>query len=389
MRRSYFAGTIGLLITLLVSHGRSTFYNNYVLLADAVLHGHLWIKWPGPYIDAVLYHGHRFIVNDPLPAVLMLPAVAIWGTSANQTLLAVTLCGIATGAAWELCERLWCTPSTAAWLTAFLLAGTPLLWCSMLGDVWFIAQTSCVAFTLLCLCELAGKNRIWLVTTLFACAIASRFTVVMAVPAIAALAIRGGLNREPRDWRALLRPRLIQAAAALLPFAALWATYNVVRWGVPWDAGHTIFFHEDASGSPSGSPFSLTHVPYQLWSFLVQRPDVIDKFPWLQPSISGVALTWTSPAFVLAFLGRRPRFQATMMWLATLLVAIPSLLYYVNGYAQFGMRHALDFAPFLFVLMIFGVRGRIPMWGKLLIAYSIGASTWGCWYWNTFIRNGS
>src|SRR6202011_3807075 len=90
------AGLIGAIVALLFAHGRHSPYDNYVLLADQMLHGRLWIDavWPGPEIDAVLFDGHRFVVNDPVPALLLLPLVAFAGTHANQTLLACLLCGV-------------------------------------------------------------------------------------------------------------------------------------------------------------------------------------------------------------------------------------------------------------------------------------------------------
>ena len=51
------------------------------------------------------------------------------------------------------------------------------------------------------------------------------------------------------------------------------------------------------------------------------------------------------------------------LWVATLLTAAPNFLYYVNGYAQFGMRHALDFEPFLVALMLLAARERIAVVG--------------------------
>ena len=74
------------------------------------------------------------------------------------------------------------------------------------------------------------------------------------------------------------------------------------------------------------------------------------------------------------------------LWVAAILVAIPNFLYYVNGFAQFGMRHALDFEPFLVALMMLAVRERVPAWAKALIVYSIVVGVWGCWYWLQFVR---
>lgn len=361
-------------IVALLSHLQPTPHDSYVLFAQALLHGHLWINWPGPAIDAVLFNGRRYIVNDPLPGLMLLPVVAAFGEG-NQTMLDALLCGVATGAAWELCVRLGCTVKSSAWLTAFMFAGTQLLWCSVYGDVWFVAQTSCVAFILLSLCELTGKNRPWLVVLLYCAAIASRFTVVMALPVVAWLSVRD----KPSGVGGIV--------ATLIPLTALWVVYNAARWGVPWDAGHTIFYHQDiVAGSVTGSPFSLKHIPYELWSYFIQSPTLVYGYPWLRPTVSGVALTWVSPALILAAFARRPRTVVLAFWAATLLAAGPSLLYYVNGFAQFGMRHALDFEPFLLVLMILAVRDELTLGAKVLISYSIAASCWGCWYWLTFVR---
>ena len=77
------------------------------------------------------------------------------------------------------------------------------------------------------------------------------------------------------------------------------------------------------------------------------------------------------------------------MWAAAILVAVPSFLYYVNGYAQYGMRHALDFIPFLYVLMLLSARVRLPLWVKGLIVYSCVAGSYGVWYWNSVLRTGN
>jgi hypothetical protein len=377
-------GLLGAIVALLVAHGRVTPYDNYVLFADALRHGQLYLReWPGLSIDAVLFEGKRYIVNDPVPGVLILPLVALVGTRANETLLACLLCGVALGAAWELLARLGVNERVSVWLTVFFLLGTDLLWCSMLGDVWFVAQTACVAFVLLALVELAGKRRGWLIALWFALAVGSRFTVVMALPVVLWWVRDGFLERERR-------PReLLAALAALVPFALLWVGYNEARWHLPWDAGHTIFYHQDPyMGSATGSPFGLANVPVQLWSFFVQPPQFGPEYPYVVPLAVGTALWFTSPALGLAFLAREPRRLVVSLWLAVLLVAGPSLLYYANGGSQFGMRHALDFEPFALVLMGLAVRPGLPALGRALIVWSAAAGAWGCWYWNVFVRPG-
>ncbi|MGA9274450.1 MAG: hypothetical protein WBV67_13260 [Candidatus Cybelea sp.] len=375
-KSAYVAALVALLVTALVSQLRPTPYNNYVLLAQAFLHGRAWIDWPGAYIDALQYAGRYYIIEAPLPAILLLPFTAIFGLQTNQTLLAIVLAAVAVGAAWELGERFGLRASANAWICAFLLAGTDLLWCATLGDVWFIAHVSAVAFTLLALAELAGKRRGWLVALFAACAFESRFSMVLALPAYAYL---------------LLAPRrrmteLIPFASVLIAVGALWVFYNRARWGTWSDIGYTTWYHQDQAGMPFGSPFRLIYLRYQFWSFFIQAPTRVAAFPWLRPEYSGVALTWTSPALILAFFARTPVRWAIALWIAALLTALPNFLYYVNGFAQFGMRHALDFEPFLVALMMLAVRDHFPRWGYALIAYSCAVGLWGSWYWLSFVR---
>jgi hypothetical protein len=376
IKPAYVAGFVAFAVTALISHLHATPYNNFVLLAQAFLHGRVWIDWPGTYIDALNYGGRYYVIEAPLPALLLVPLVALFGSNANQTLVAAVLEAIAIGAAWELGERLGVRRAHIAWICAFLLAGTDLLWCAMLGDVWFIAHVSAVCFTMLALVELAGKRRGWLVALFAACAFESRFSMLAAVPVYAYLLLyQGGIRR-----------RAISFAAVLAGVAILWTLYNLARWGTWSDIGYTTWYHQDQAGMPTGSPFRFSYLPYQLWSFFVQMPARLAGSPFLRPEFSGVAITWTSPALVLALFARRPLRCVVALWIAVILTALPNFLYYVNGYAQFGMRHALDFEPFLVALMLLAVRYRFAWWGGALIAYSCAVGLWGCWYWLAFVR---
>lgn len=373
IRPSVLAGIVAFIAIDLVSRGRSTPYNNYVLLAQAFAHGHVAIDWPGAYIDALPYNGVHYVIEAPLPAILLLPFVALFGT-ANQTLLSVVLGAIAIGAAWELGERLEIPRAHLIWIAAFFLAGTDLLWCAMLGDVWFIAHVAAACFTMLALVELSGKRRGWLVAIFAACAFESRFSLVLALPVYAYML---------GNRRALISFGGVLAAAAVV-----WTGYNLARFGTWYDIGYTLWYHQDQAGLPYGSPFKLQYLPYQLWSFFVSAPDRLQTFPWLRPTMNGVALTWTSPALVLAFFASRPRRWIVTMWILAVVAAAPDFVYYVNGFAQFGMRHALDFEPFLVVLMMLAVREKMPRWAYALIAYSIATGFWGCWFWNVYVRTG-
>jgi len=368
-------------VALAIAAGaRGTPYDNFVLLADAFVHGRVWIDWPGAYIDALPYAGRYYVIEAPMPAVLLVPFVRAFGTNVDQTLLSHVLGAVAAYAGWEIARTLGVPQRTCALLCGFLLLGTDLFWCATFGDVWFLAHVASVAFTLLALLELFRGRRAWLIALLAACAVESRFTMVLALPVYAAmLAFGRGTTLE-------CRRRVASFVATLVPFVALWVWYNELRWGTPYDIGYTAWYHQDGAGQPYGSPFQLQYFRYELESFFVQYPQLVASFPYVIPSISGVALTWTSPALVLAFFARRPFHLIVPMWILTVLTAAPNFVYYVNGFAQYGMRHALDFEPFLFVLGALAMRRGANPLATLLVTYSMLAGAYGVWFWRVAVR---
>ncbi|TAM62441.1 hypothetical protein EPN52_00710 [bacterium] len=384
-REPWLVGAAAFVLLLLTAHGRHTPYDNFVLLADALAHGRVWIDWPGPWIDALRYQGAYYVIEAPLPALLLLPFVVLFGTAVNQTLLSIGLGAVALGAAAALLQRLQVPRAARWWLLAFYAVGTDLWWCAMLGDVWMIAHVAAVCFTTLALVELAGARRGWLVGALGACAALSRFSLVLALPLYAVALLR---PRDHARGHGFARAAL-GFVAALAPFAMFWLWYNQARWGTFADIGYTTWFHQDQAGAPYGSPFALHYLGYELWSFFVQAPSFMPQAPWIVPSVSGVALTWTSPALIYALWARRPRAEVLWLWAATIVTAGPSLLYYVNGFAQYGMRHALDFEPFLFALMALAARKGLPLWARVLIVWSCAAGLYGVWYWSALVRVGS
>lgn len=388
------ASVVTFLVILASSHLRSTHQNNYVRVADAWLHGRMWIDWPGRWMDAVQYNGHYYGVDGPVPALFMVPLVAIWGTAANQTVVAIAFAAVATGLAWMLAERLGVADlSTKVFLTLFFVAGTDVWWCAELGDVWFLAHLCAMAFILGALVELGGKSRGWLVALCAVLAAGARFPEVAAFPMLAWGLWTGAFSGKP-PTRAERFARLRSAGVVFACAVIVFIGYDELMWGTVWDIGHTVYYHADAWGSPTGSPFQLAYVPYQIYSFFFRAPVLVEwlqhvQWPYVKPDTNGIALTFTSPALVLAFLAKTPRNVVTALWITAALVAAPAFLYYLNGWVQFGMRHALDFEPYLFALMCIGVRDRLPRWGVALIVYSALVGAWGVWYWNSFVRTGT
>lgn len=369
--RTFTVFGVSLAIYLISTGLKNTLYNNHVLLADAFLHGRVWIPNQPAGIDAIFYGSHWYIIEGPMPAILLLPFVAIFGLAANQVILAAVCAAIVVAAADVLFGRMEIPDPMRTALTVFCGLGTVLWWSTAFSAVWMFAHVVAVMFAVLAIAESYGRARPWLVGLLLACAALTRFPMVLAAIPISYWLF----TRADHDIRAI-RSFLI----GFVPLFILYVIYNEARWGTPNDIGYTLWYHQDQVGEPTGPPFKLEYLPFNLYSFFVMPYQFLGNFPWLKPTSMGVALTFTSPALLLAFIADARTREALVWWSATLLTLAPSLLYYVNGFEQFGMRHSLDFLPFALPLVARGLQRFPSVLSYALIAMSVISNAYGVWF---------
>ena len=336
-------------------------YNEHVRLAWALLHGRTWVDAPS-YMEHVVVGGRSYILHPPLSAILMLPAVAIWGEAANQTAAAVVLGAISIALWWRLMDRLGLGAPAKIWLTAFFGVGTTFWYEATLGSSWDFALLASVPFTLAALGEVFGEARPWVVGVLAALAALARYDLMMAWPAYALMLVARGRRSRELAW---MLPGL--AAAALI-----YVAYNEVRFGTPNDIALWIWYNQDKYRfARPGGPFALRDLPFNLYTLLFMAPSYSDKFPWIHPEFMGQALILMSPAFILAL---RPSFLRpipALMLAAAILSSGPSLLVYASGFAQLGPRYYVQVYPFLLTLIALGIPRKPDQLTKILIVVSI------------------
>src|SRR5579859_6343670 len=91
------------LVFYALTSAEKTHFDEHVRLAEALLHGHTWIEPPPSYMERANYAGHDYIVHPPLAALVLVPLVAIFGPSLNQTAVSVTVGAFSVALAWRLC----------------------------------------------------------------------------------------------------------------------------------------------------------------------------------------------------------------------------------------------------------------------------------------------
>lgn len=131
---------------------------------------------------------------------------------------------------------------------------------------------------------------------------------------------------------------------------------------------------------------SLDHVAYNLYSIFLLPPEFSSEYPYIIPTMAGVCLSITSPALYFAVRARYKK-NPLCWWIlgAMVLCALPFLMNYGNGFAQFGMRYATDFLPYTLLLSAMGLtRKEIKGWKVALILFCVLVNVWGPVYWNCF-----
>lgn len=110
---------------------------------------------------------------------------------------------------------------------------------------------------------------------------------------------------------------------------------------------------------------------------LEHKDGFVFVFPYLKADPWGMAIWITSPLFLLLFFHFRKNKYTFSALTTTIILALPIVTYYSVGFAQFGYRYALDFLPFLFLLLLPSLQTKLS---KLAIALIIIGVLFNCIY---------
>ena len=324
---------------------------DFFYLADAFLHGRVWLDVRLGYQDVIIRDGHVYVPFAPFPAIALMPIVAIfgpvvadqWETGINAALAASTV-----GLAWWFAGRVGVRSLADRFFLVLLLGfSTQIWWVTTRGGVWHTGQLIATILTLACLIELWGSRRAWLIGLLAGAAFLTRAPLAFAIP-FYALLLAGDRIWELRrwPWRAWL-----SLAAGVLPSLAFFFWYNAARFGSPLESGYGLALLPDwLEQQRKLGLFSTAHIRMNVDYLFLKVPRLMDTFPFFQPDGLGMSIFITSPGLLYAV---RARWRESRSWWlagAALLVLIPTLLYYGGGWLQYGYRYALDSIPFVWAL---------------------------------------
>lgn len=363
--------------------GGFMYFNYHLHLADAFLHGRLYIANPPSWLTEFAYvDGRPYVYFDPFPAILLLPFAAVWGLRVNIAQVAIAL-----GAVNVLLTRLLlgalgvrrATANLAASLFAF---GTVHFFAAMYGNTWLLAHLCAVAALTLAWLEVTGPANPFLLGLLCAVAATSRGPAALGMPALVVLLLRRHPGRR--------LGALFELSLPLLLAAGLLAAYNFARFGDPLDNGY--LRANQALLRPAYGSFSWHYLAGNVYQYFLRLPHWSAAAPHLRLDDHGLSLVATTPAVLLllrrGWSERAPdavfRGRAALVGCAAVLGLY--LFYFWDGWQQFGSRYTLDFTPFLVVALALKNDPRDGLWRwpfPTLVALSVLVNAWGVWWWQT------
>lgn len=344
----------------------SSNYFNY--LAEAFLQGKLHlVSRPNNLSDLIFFKNKLFLYWPPVPAIILMPFVAIFGTNFSDILYTSIVGGLNCIIFYFVLNeirksRLIKFNRKAQVLTTlFFSFGTVHFYLSLFGRVWFTSQIFSLFFFLLSLLAIfkyynqkKTSSFYFLFSSLcLSLSFLGRNTFILAIPFY--------LNLIYFKEKSFFKKTILFSLTPLL-IIALSGIYNFLRFGSFLENGYK--YHRF---NPIFLPaiekfgfFNLAYFPINFYYNFVNPLKFKLSFPFINPDAQGNSIFLTSPLFFYLFKikdlfkykNKHKRLFFVSIIGSCLLMIAPSLLLFGTGWFQFGSRYLLDIIPFLILLIL-------------------------------------
>ena len=367
-------------------------YNSYTLQAAAWLEGRLDLGKNYEWLELAVYGGRYYVSFPPFPSYVMVPFVLLSGGAATPDHWIALVCFF-TGVfyALRLCRELGESHNSAAFFVSYLCLASGLLFVSINGYVWFIAQNMCFTLLLMALYyAVRGKGGVSL--TLWACAVGCRPMTALYVPLLLYILgqkltenERKEANQEERKEQGIPLPGQCKRLLRLFAGHWYWAVgpvllalsymvLNYARFGSVLEFGHN--YLPEFTRTETGQ-FDLSYLLGNIKNLFALPKAEGAGLPLQFSTANGMAFYLAAPLFITAaaalgysILKKKKEYVVTKIFipLATLLYILILCSHRTLGGWHFGNRYLLDTLPCLFYgLLLWKPKGeKFARWNKPL-----------------------
>lgn len=352
----------------------------FTLLADSFLHRRLDVVGNFFWLDELVrWQGRQYVIYPPFPAVILMPFVAILGTSFFQPFVSILLGTINVLVSYFVFLKFLKQKKLAIWMSALFAFGSMHWFHASWGSAWFFAHIVALFFLWLALLEIATRQRLFLIGLWVGIAYLARLPAILSIIFVL-IYLSNRLVTVNKNGIEIHYRQLLVLGAGLFPSVFLNALYNYLRFGTISDFAYNLYFNKvNISDYPwlSNGFFNILYLPVRVWEMFTAMPFFQSKPPFVIPSLFGLAIWIAMPALFLIIFAAFKRKVVLASLFAVIFIALPSLLKGGNGFNQFGFRYILDYMPFLLLMIADGFKQKFTWWAKMLIIISILINLWG------------
>lgn len=323
---------------------------HYILLAASFLKGSLsFVDVPKNLSDLALYEGEYYWSHGPFPAILLMPGVFFF-KNFLQGYIQFPLALINFFLVYKIAKILKLDAEKALLMSVFFIFGSIYTPVGSLPGSNHFAHVVAVSCLIGALYEFFTKKRFLLIGILIALASATRLTLILSAPFFFIFLFE----------RPLKMSNIYKFILPIILVLALLSAYNYKRFGNILETGfnHQLIFHEAEMRRDIGL-FSIKHIPTNLFYMLFSGPLPVSKDeshtvvpPYLRFDPYGMSIFFLSPVLFLIFKTKFKEKLINASILTIIVMLIPIITYNGIGAIQVGYRFALDFFPFVLLILI-------------------------------------
>lgn len=303
-----------------------------------------------------------YVSFPPFPAIAVMPFAALVHYDFNDVIFTVFLGALNLMLLFLLLETLrkrgWSQRSRRenVFLALLFTFGTVHYFSAVRGEVWFTALIMGVTLNIAFIWAALDARRPLIAGIFLALGMATRTPIAFCFVFFALQLLFPGGRWSNAPLGEKVKKGLL-FALPILTVGGLLLWYNYARFGNPLEFGHKYLLEGTRASIRDHGLFSTWFLNHNLSCALVNLPRLTLQPPFFQITRHGLSLLFTTPFFLYLLWPhrqgwtQRDRFRHLALWLTVLAAAIPLVLYQNSGWAQFGYRFALDFMPYLFVLL--------------------------------------
>lgn len=345
-------------------------------LSLSFMHGKLFLEHPPLGLgDIAFFNGKYYLFYGPFPSLLLIPFVRFI-PMLNQHLLLIPF----------LIASCFCLLKIFFYFTMSWKKSTYLACAFYFGTfVWFLITINITAY----LVQLIGvflliislyfyicRKNVFLSSIFFTFAVATRYMLLLGIVFFITdiLLVKAQLSKKLNDVLIFCIPLLIGIYFL--------GQYDIARFYNPLVSGYEYNITDNSnvvlSNALAHGLFSADHIPGNIYNGLLKSLipifensySRIIKFPYFKADPSGLSVVLSSPFLLYVFVSDKRDRYFIPCFITMCLILFGTLMFFSIGWG-YGYRYALDFYPFLFIILAGVFRHHFTTTTKALIIWSI------------------